>query len=94
MQGVEQQDRPILSLVPSKDGTYSVEYNTSISRLQAFFICVAVLSSQKSLDLSSVSNVTESKAFDQSDMSGNNGYQVKLPVRYAPNPPLSPVGRV
>ncbi|PON32799.1 hypothetical protein PanWU01x14_358110 [Parasponia andersonii] len=93
-QGGAQQNRPILSLVPSKDGIYSVEYNTSISRLQAFFICVAVLSGQKVSDLSSVSNITESKAFDQSDMSGNNGYQVKLPAKYAPTPPLSPVGRV
>lgn len=94
MQGGSQENRPILSLVPSKDGIYSVEYNTSISRLQAFFICVAVLSSQKVPDLSSVSGVPESRAFDQSDMSGSNGYRVKLPAKYAPNPPLSPVGRV
>ncbi|KAM6550785.1 hypothetical protein CsatB_000593 [Cannabis sativa] len=95
--GGQQQNIPILSLMPSKDGIYSVEYNTSISRLQAFFICVAVLSSQKVPDLSSITTPPElSKVFDQSDMSDRNGYRVKLPLptKYAPTPPLSPVGRV
>ncbi|XP_062095392.1 uncharacterized protein LOC133801236 [Humulus lupulus] len=95
--GGQQQNSPTLSLMPSKDGIYSVEYNTSITRLQAFFICVAVLCSQKVPDLSTVTTVPElSKVFDQSDMSDKNGYQVKLPLptKYAPTPPLSPVGRV
>lgn len=94
-QGVSQDNRPIFSLVASKDGMYSVEYNTSISPLQAFFICVVILNSQKPPHLTLESNVSEAKAFDQPDMSANNGcHQVKFPEKYAPNPPLSPVGRV
>lgn len=94
MQGVEQQNGPLFSLVPSKDGIYSVEYNTSISRLQAFFICVAVLSAQKVPDVSLEGNVSESKPFDQPDMSRDRRSQAKFPAKYAANPPLSPVGRV
>ncbi|OWM66727.1 hypothetical protein CDL15_Pgr010378 [Punica granatum] len=39
----EQEDQPVLSLFQSKDGIYSVEFNSSISELQAFSICIAVL---------------------------------------------------
>lgn len=75
---------PIFSLIPSKDGTFSVEYDTSVSRLQAFFICVAVLSGQKE-----PSDDSELKTFETSPDHG-----VKFPTKYATNPPLSPAGRV
>lgn len=87
------EDRPIFSLEPLKDGICSVEFSTTISSLQAFFICVAVISSQKPLELSA-GNMDEIKAFQQLDVHGNGGVQPKVPAIYTPNPPLSPVGRV
>ncbi|KVH88289.1 Protein of unknown function DUF3527 [Cynara cardunculus var. scolymus] len=36
-----------ISLVSLEDGLYSLEYDPSMSLLQAFYICVAVVSSQK-----------------------------------------------
>ncbi|KAE9618118.1 hypothetical protein Lal_00041878 [Lupinus albus] len=38
---------PLFSLAPSTDGFYSVEFSSTISHLQAFFISVVLLSSQK-----------------------------------------------
>ncbi|KAM1576361.1 hypothetical protein ACFX15_032161 [Malus domestica] len=89
-----QQNRPIFSLAPGKDGSYSIEFNTSLSLLQAFFICVVVISSCRPSDLSEVSNVLEAKEFQEPNLNRSNGIQVTGPAKYAPNPPLSPVGRV
>ena len=95
MQEEAQQNRPIFSLVPLKDGMYSIDFNESISRLQAFFICVAAISSQKSLDQSEASNISEAKSFEEPDWSDNFGHPAKyIPAKFTPNPPLSPVGRV
>lgn len=91
IQGEAQQKRPIFSLVPLKDGIYKIEFNASITRLQAFFICVAVMSSQKPSGLLDVSNMSGAKTFRQPDLDRRES----VPVKYAaPNPPLSPVGRV
>ncbi|CAL0302662.1 unnamed protein product [Lupinus luteus] len=38
---------PLFSLAPSTDGFYSVEFSSTITHLQAFFISVVLLSSQK-----------------------------------------------
>ncbi|KAM0991382.1 hypothetical protein ACFX2C_009769 [Malus domestica] len=89
-----QENRPIFSLAPGKDGSYSVEFNTSLSLLQAFFICVVIISSCKPSDLSEVSNMTEAKDFQEPNLNQSNGIQVTGPAKYAPNPPMSPVGRV
>ncbi|PQM33457.1 uncharacterized protein Pyn_02546 [Prunus yedoensis var. nudiflora] len=89
-----QQNRPVFSLAPGKDGSYSIEYNTSLSLFQAFFVCVVVISSRKPSDLSEVSNRSEAKVFQEPSLIGNNGIQVTGPAKYAPNPPLSPIGRV
>ncbi|XP_048439392.1 uncharacterized protein LOC103949416 [Pyrus x bretschneideri] len=89
-----QENRPIFSLAPGKDGNYSVEFNTSLSLLQAFFSCVVVISSCKPLDLSEVNNVTEAKDFQEPNLNQSNGIQVTGPAKYAPNPPMSPVERV
>lgn len=89
-----QQNRPVLSLAPGKDGSYSIEYNTSLSLFQAFFVCVVVISSRKPSDLSEVSNRSEAKVFQEPSLIGNNGIQVTGPAKYAPNPPLSPIERV
>lgn len=87
-QGEAHENRAVFRLALGKDGTYSIEFNTSISVLQAFFICVIVISSQKTPDLS------EEKVSQEPTSNGNSGIQVTGPSKYAPNPPHSPVGRV
>ncbi|TXG58723.1 hypothetical protein EZV62_016552 [Acer yangbiense] len=99
-----QQNRSVFSLVPLNKEIYSVEFDSSVSLLRAFFICVTVISCQKSSDLSGVSNLYEAKVFDEEPKPWMNGDGVKknhpsniilggLPRKYAPNPPHSPVGR-
>ncbi|KAI9152738.1 hypothetical protein LWI28_000236 [Acer negundo] len=99
-----QQNRPVFSLVPLNKEIYSVEFDSSVSLLQAFFICVTVISCQKSSDLSGVSNFYEAKVFEEEPKPWMNGDGIKknhpsniilggLPGKYAPNPPHSPVGR-
>ncbi|KAK0585843.1 hypothetical protein LWI29_034798 [Acer saccharum] len=99
-----QQNRPVFSLVPLNKEIYSVEFDSSVSLLRAFFICVTVISCQKSSDLSGVSNLYEAKVFDEEPKPWMNGDGIKknhpsniilggLPGKYAPNPPHSPVGR-
>lgn len=87
-EGEAHENRAVFRLAPGKDGTYSIEFNTSISVLQAFFICVIVISSQKTSDLS------EEKVSQEPTSNGTSGIQVTGPSKYAPNPPHSPVGRV
>ncbi|OIW07517.1 hypothetical protein TanjilG_14463 [Lupinus angustifolius] len=69
---------PLFSLAPSTDGFYSVEFSSTITHLQAFFISVVLLSSQK---------------LPPSTMNKNE-LQEKASINYNPIPPLSPVGRV
>lgn len=45
LQGEVKENRPVLTMVPFKERIYSVEYNSSLSILQAFSTCVAVLDS-------------------------------------------------
>ena len=93
-------NRPIFSLVPSEKGIYSVEFGASISLLQAFAICVEVISSQKSVDLSEGKNPSEAKLLPESALTGINWVnfptevQGEVPAKCVPPPPPSPVGRV
>ncbi|XP_065853890.1 uncharacterized protein [Euphorbia lathyris] len=95
-----QQHKPIFSMEPFEKGKYSVEFSSSISLLQAFFIGVSVISCQRSSDLAEDSNSSEEKAFRGSS-NGINGLKTvrtslgkEVPMKYTPTPPLSPVGRV
>jgi hypothetical protein len=94
VQGEAEQTRPFFSLTPLKDGVYSIEFNTSISLLQSFSICVALLSCKKQVDLSETTNMPEAKVFKESILNENGGIQRKAASKYAPSPPPSPVGRV
>ncbi|XP_044502215.1 uncharacterized protein LOC123223181, partial [Mangifera indica] len=102
LQGGTQQNKPILSLVPINKEIYSVEFNSSVSLLQAFFVCVTVLGCQKSSDISEINSLFEAKSFQAESMLNWNGirstphniFKGKIPAKYAPNPPTSPVGRV
>uniref|UniRef100_A0A5B7AC76 DUF3527 domain-containing protein n=1 Tax=Davidia involucrata TaxID=16924 RepID=A0A5B7AC76_DAVIN len=98
-EGGAQENRPIFSLAPFKKGIYSVEFKTSMSLLQAFSICIAFLSGQKSF-ISEVNNLYEAKLFQESAFTGCDRLktptivQREMPAKYVPSPPPSPVGRV
>lgn len=80
------------SLVSLEDGLYSVEYDPSMSLLQAFSVCVAVVSSQKLTHIFQVNSVPESK--ELSKMISGIEEKVEVTGKYAWKPPASPVGRV
>ena len=71
------------SLCPIKEGIFSVEYDSSVSTLQAFSICISVLECRKSSELQEPATYVAKQV--------KNGPN---PVRFASFPPLSPVGRV
>uniref|UniRef100_A0A7N2M4D2 DUF3527 domain protein n=1 Tax=Quercus lobata TaxID=97700 RepID=A0A7N2M4D2_QUELO len=91
LQGGSQQASPFFSLTELKDGLYSIEFNSSISLLQSFFICVAVLSCKRPFNLLDMS---EAKVFKEPILNENDGSQRRASSKYAPNPSSSPVGRV
>ncbi|XP_039016264.1 uncharacterized protein LOC120146843 [Hibiscus syriacus] len=101
-QGKTHKNMPMFSLVPHKKGIYAIEFSSSITALQAFFISVTVISCQKqSSDSPEFSNLPEGKVIKEKMLDGSFGVDNKptialgtLPAKYAPNPPHSPVGRV
>lgn len=100
-QGEAQQDMPIFSLVPHKNGIYAIEFSSSITALQAFFISVTIISCRKSSGFPEFGDLPEGKLIKETMLNGSLGMDNKqtvalgtMPARYAPNPPHSPVGRV
>ncbi|KAK5804331.1 Enolase [Gossypium arboreum] len=100
-QGEAQQDVPIFSLVPHKNGIYAIEFSSSITALQAFFISVTIISCRKSSGFPEFGDLPEGKLIKETMLNGSLGMDNKqtvalgtMPARYAPNPPHSPVGRV
>ncbi|XP_052172031.1 uncharacterized protein LOC127787964 [Diospyros lotus] len=91
---------PMLSLTTFKKGIFSVEFDASISMLQAFSTSVAVISSQKVFDFSDENHLSDEKLLNESTLTGNNGIKAptevrrEVPIRYVPSLPPSPVGRV
>lgn len=92
-----------------KEGLYAVDFNASISLLQAFSICVAILHGGKPANLSEMLNMLETKSSlvpesIKNDIikAPNKGQgenptsrsQGGIPTSYVPYPPHSPVGRV
>ncbi|GLT89495.1 hypothetical protein SLE2022_074740 [Rubroshorea leprosula] len=97
-QGDTQRSRPIFSLAPHKHGLYTIEFDSSISALQAFFISLSVICCQKSSNLFEVSSLSKEKVFEESELKRSDGVESKpilgkMPAKYTPNPPLSPFGR-
>ncbi|KAL2336488.1 hypothetical protein Fmac_010934 [Flemingia macrophylla] len=88
-----EQNTPLFTFVPLKDGLYSVEFSSTINHLQAFFISVAILSNQKLPSSLEMNNMHEAinKEFSSKN---NNELQGKAPLNYNPNPPYSPADRV
>jgi len=84
MQG-ESKKGPFFSLIPFREGLFSVEFDAKMSALQAFSICVAIINSQ-------MSNNSSDWEFDTAKAS--MVVRGEGPEKHAPHPPLSPVGRV
>ncbi|CAH1418232.1 unnamed protein product [Lactuca virosa] len=82
-QGDNINERSFFSVCPLKEGIYSVEYNSSVSVLQAFSICISVVECRKS------TQDTESRTYIAKQVEDDLN-----PLSFASFPPLSPVGRV
>ncbi|XP_076931276.1 uncharacterized protein LOC143596370 [Bidens hawaiensis] len=81
-------------LVSVEEGLYSLEYDPSMSMLQAFSICVAVVSSQKLTRIFQVNYVPESKELSENIQPLTSDKNVKIREGFVSKPPASPVGRV
>ncbi|MED6217274.1 hypothetical protein PIB30_016087 [Stylosanthes scabra] len=83
LQGNEQEHRAVFSLTPLKHGMYSVAFDSSLSLLQAFSICIALMKSKSKMpyEVSGSRSSIEGKLED-------------IPASYVSYPPHSPVGRV
>ncbi|KAI3830028.1 hypothetical protein L1987_04160 [Smallanthus sonchifolius] len=82
-QGDVMNKKHFINLCPIKEGIFSVEYNSSVTPLQAFSICISVVECRKS------SQYQESTTYVAKQVKNDPN-----PVRFASFPPLSPVGRV
>lgn len=65
-----------------------VDFNASISLLQVFSICIAILHNGKPVKQSEVCNLLDGRMKTPTKVIG------ETPSSYVPDPPLSPVGRV
>ncbi|XP_044504711.1 uncharacterized protein LOC123224970 [Mangifera indica] len=94
-----QEKQPFFILAPCKEGI-SVEFNSSVTVLQAFSICIAILDSRKQCESSESRNIFEQKTCGETVLVQNDGTTVsaqnegEVPARYISYPPHSPVGRV
>ncbi|KAJ6699523.1 hypothetical protein OIU79_012726 [Salix purpurea] len=95
-EGANRQDQPIFSLARVEKGMYSIEFCSSISSLQAFFISVTVISCQKPTDLLDVSNASGEKFQQEPRNSSNVTKKIhaippgETHVKYTLGPPISP----
>ncbi|XP_022944382.1 uncharacterized protein LOC111448846 [Cucurbita moschata] len=90
----------ILNLATFKDTIYSVEFDSSLSLLQAFSICLAMIDGKNSCELSETSILFEAKTSGESKLIHNDGLwtpnlaEREDPAEHITCPPLSPFGRV
>ncbi|XAR58944.1 hypothetical protein NMG60_11014537 [Bertholletia excelsa] len=99
-QGEVSEEKPIFSLSPFKDGIFSIEFNSSLSFLQAFSICIVIVNSRKPYELSELSKLFRDRCYEETTFPANDGIKgpgqvmPDAPASYASYPPVSPVGRV
>ncbi|XP_061374656.1 uncharacterized protein LOC133316878 [Gastrolobium bilobum] len=99
VQGNKQELLPAFSFTPFKHGMYSIAFDSSLSLLQAFSICIALVDSKMPYELSGSRNSIEGKnpretLSVQTEELKAFGKLVDIPASYVCYPPLSPVGRV
>ncbi|CAH8264136.1 unnamed protein product [Arabidopsis lyrata] len=98
-------NQPYLSFTTYREGVYAVEYNTSLSLLQAFSICIAVNEgrnpSKTAMEPNSSRVANKAHGGEMSSIqnerlkSFSGPIEAEAPARYLTHhPPLSPVGRV
>ncbi|KAJ9544617.1 hypothetical protein OSB04_024324, partial [Centaurea solstitialis] len=86
-------NKPALSLAQLENGLYSLEYSASISMLQAFSICVAVVSSQNLTHIFQVSHVQDANDFSKPIMTNRYEKVENRTIVNAKIPLGSPIGR-
>lgn len=79
----QERDEPAFKMVTHDDELHSVEFGSSISLLEAFFISLAVSSHQKWCEEE-----------EEAVWNGDALLKRETSSRYASNPPVSPIGRV
>ncbi|CAK9314540.1 unnamed protein product [Citrullus colocynthis] len=90
----------VLSLAAFKDMIYSIEFDSSLSLLQAFSICLAMIHCKNSCELSESSILFEAKTPGESKLMHNdklwtpNLAEREDPAEHISCPPLTPFGRV
>ncbi|VFQ89363.1 unnamed protein product [Cuscuta campestris] len=97
LQGGEQERKLIFSLAPLRKGLYTVQFDQLVPLVEAFSICVTILTGQKKvcrmLEVAdpSVSSggVREAEVTTAAAVQGGQGS-----AKYAPSPPPSPVARI
>ncbi|CAA7038083.1 unnamed protein product [Microthlaspi erraticum] len=94
-------NQPYLGFTPYREGVYAVEYNTSLSLLQAFSICIAVNEGRNPVktveEPNSKANGEVSLMVQNERLKSFSGpIEAEAPAKYlshGSHPPLSPVGR-
>ncbi|CAI9761991.1 unnamed protein product [Fraxinus pennsylvanica] len=97
IQGEERGSKPIFSLEPTSNGFYSLEFNASISLLEAFSVCVASITSRKLPEILDVNNLSETAGLSEVTIGKDKmkpQTTLQVPVKYVTCPPSSPFGRI
>ncbi|XP_058748845.1 uncharacterized protein LOC131621824 [Vicia villosa] len=94
-----QDSRPVFSFSNFEAGAYSVAFGSSLSPLQAFSICIAMLDGKLPCELSGSRNSIEGtnrrqSQLIQTDDSKDHSKFEGIPANYVAYPPISPAGRV
>lgn len=93
MQG-KHENKKAFSLAQLENGLYSLEFNNaSISLLQAFAICVSIVTSQNLTHIFQVNHLQDANDFTKSIMTRHKNDKSQTIV-HAQIPPVSPIGRV
>ncbi|PIN05114.1 hypothetical protein CDL12_22345 [Handroanthus impetiginosus] len=99
VQGGELTNKPVFSLKPCSNGLYSIEFDSSISLLEAFTTCVAYVTCWRFPEIIDAKGQLDEVRFPEGTMGSNkrkisNTFQEQIPAKYVTCPPLSPVGRI
>ncbi|KAK8476061.1 hypothetical protein V6N13_058674 [Hibiscus sabdariffa] len=92
-QGGAHDKKPFFSLAPFSDGIYSVEFNSSLSLMQVFSICIAVWDSGNHCELSESVPLYEERTLGETMVNDRtsepNPIEAETPARYVSYPPVS-----
>ncbi|CAA2941902.1 Hypothetical predicted protein [Olea europaea subsp. europaea] len=92
LQNGARESKSVFSLKPLENGFYSVKFDASISLLETFSTCVAVITCQKFSDILDM-NIQPQEEHLREAMVPTR-VQEQFPAKYVTCPPPSPVGRM